>query len=160
MKAAVLYNKGEMPKYVDFPEPTVQSDEEILVSVVAVALKHFDKGQAKGTHYSTSGDQREAKVIGGDGVCLLPDGTRVYALGVSGMLAEKATVGKDRMVVLPAGLDDHHRCGPSKCRYWGRHGPSVPGQDRTRRYRTYQWCYGASLAEWRSSSLNITVPKW
>ncbi len=106
MKAAVLYNKGEMPKYVDFPEPTVQSDEEVLVSVIAVALKHFDKGQAKGTHYSTSGDQREAKVIGGDGVCLLPDGTRVYALGVSGMLAEKATVGKDRMVVLPAGLDD------------------------------------------------------
>ncbi len=106
MKAAVLYNKGEMPQYTDFQEPVVQNDDELLVSVKAVALKHFDKGRAKGTHYSTVPDKQDAKVIGGDGVCLLPDGTRVYALGVSGMLAEKATVDKDRVVPLPAGLDD------------------------------------------------------
>ena len=136
MKAAVLYSKGGAPQYVDFPEPVPQNDREVLVSVKAVALKHFDKSRAVGTHYSaeTSGrgatgagaggegagsqgaggggtggqgaSGREAKVIGGDGDCLLPDGSRVYALGASGMMAEKATVEKDRIVPLPAGLDD------------------------------------------------------
>jgi len=122
MKAAVMYSPGEMPQYVDFPDPVVKNDDEVLVSVKAVALKHLDKSRAKGTHYSTSGDQAkvasgelakatsgelaEAKVVGGDGVCLLPDGTRVYALGVNGMAAEKAIVEKDRIVPVPAGLDD------------------------------------------------------
>jgi len=95
-----------MPQYVDVPEPVVESDDEVLVSVKAVALKHFDKGRARGTHYSTAPDPQVARVIGGDGVCLLPDGTRVYAMGVSGMMAEKATVENDRMVPIPAGLDD------------------------------------------------------
>jgi len=106
MKAAVMYSQGEMPQYADFPDPVVQNDDEVLVSVKAVALKHFDKSRAKGTHYSMSGRKQEAKIVGGDGVCLLPDGTRVYALGSSGMAAEKAIVEKDRMVPLPAGLDD------------------------------------------------------
>jgi len=106
MKAAVMYSRGEMPRYVDFPDPIVQNDDEVLVSVKAVALKHLDKGQAKGTHYSTSGNKQEAKIVGGDGICLLPDGTRVYALGANGMMAEKATVGKDRIVPVPPGLDD------------------------------------------------------
>ena len=47
-----------------------------------------------------------AKVIGGDGVGLLKDGTRVYAIGVSGMAAEKAVIEKDMMVLLPDGIDD------------------------------------------------------
>ncbi|HWK06857.1 MAG TPA: zinc-binding alcohol dehydrogenase family protein [Puia sp.] len=106
MKAAVMYSKGEIPQYTDFQEPVVQNDDEILVSVKAVALKHFDKGRAKGTHYSTDPDERNAKVIGGDGVCLLPNGDRVYALGTSGMLAEKATVDRDKIVPVPAGLND------------------------------------------------------
>jgi NADPH:quinone reductase-like Zn-dependent oxidoreductase len=116
MKAAVIYGKGGAPRYVDFPEPVPQNDREVLVSVKAVALKHFDKSRAAGTHYSVEGDGQDAtplattgqdaKVIGGDGVCLLPDGTRVYALGASGMMAEKATVEKDRLVALPHGLDD------------------------------------------------------
>ena len=106
MKAAVMYSPGEMPRYVDFPDPVVQNDDEVLVSVKAVALKHLDKSRAKGTHYSASGDQGKATIVGGDGVCLLPDGTRVYALGVSGMAAEKAIVEKDRIVPIPVGLDD------------------------------------------------------
>ena len=43
MKAAVMYQKGEPPQYTDFPEPTAQNDDEVLVSVKAVAIKHFDK---------------------------------------------------------------------------------------------------------------------
>ena len=106
MKAAVLYGQGEAPKYVDLPEPVPQDAGEVLVSVKAEALKNLDKSRAKGTHYSTEGDLADARVIGGDGVCVLPDGSRVYALGAGGMMAEKAVVATDRTVLLPAGLDD------------------------------------------------------
>jgi NADPH:quinone reductase-like Zn-dependent oxidoreductase len=106
MKAAVLYGDGGAPQYVDVPEPVPQNDHELLVSIKAVALKHFDKSRAKGTHYSTKGDPQDAKVIGGDGACQLPDGTRVYALGASGMMAEKAIVDRDKIVPLPAALND------------------------------------------------------
>ncbi|ACU64114.1 quinone oxidoreductase family protein [Chitinophaga pinensis] len=104
MKAAVMYPQEALPKYVDFPEPTAQ-DDEILVTVKAVAIKHFDKRRASGTHYSTEAPQTNGRLIGGDGVCLLPDGTRVYAIG-EGMMAEKATIDKNRFVPLPDNLDD------------------------------------------------------
>jgi len=106
MKAAVMYQKEGLPQYVDFPEPTVQNSDEVLVSVKAVAIKHFDKGRASGKHYSSDAPATDGRVIGGDGVCLLEDGTRVYGMGVSGMLAEKATIHKGRIVKLPEGLDD------------------------------------------------------
>ena len=106
MKAAVMYQKGELPQYIDFPEPVVQNDDEVLVTVKAVAIKHLDKSQASGKHYSSNEPKENGKVIGGDGVCLLEDGTRVYGMGISGMLAEKATIHKDRIVKIPAGLDD------------------------------------------------------
>lgn len=106
MKAAVMYQKGELPQYVDFPEPIAQSNDELLVTVKAVAIKHFDKGQASGKHYSSDAPKEGGRVIGGDGVCILEDGTRVYGMGVSGMLAEKATIEKDRIVKLPAGVSD------------------------------------------------------
>ena len=107
MKAAVLYQEGGAPKYVDLPEPVPQNDGEVLVSVKAVALKHVDKSRAKGTHYTTEGNLAEARIVGGDGVCALPDGTRVYAVGGDGgMMAEKAVIAIDRTVLLPTGLDD------------------------------------------------------
>lgn len=106
MKAAVIYQKGELPQYTDFAEPAIQNDDELLVTVKAVAIKHFDKGRASGQHYSSNAPQQAGHIPGGDGVCLLADGTRVYGMGVSGMLAERATINKDRMVKIPAGLDD------------------------------------------------------
>ena len=110
MKAAVIYNREGLPEYADMPEPLVKKEGETLVSVKAAALKHFDRGRAKGTHYSSAENKGESKsaaqIIGGDGVCLLEDGSRVYALGSTGMLAEKAIVEKDRIVPLPEGLDD------------------------------------------------------
>jgi NADPH:quinone reductase-like Zn-dependent oxidoreductase len=106
MKAAVMYQKGELPQYVDFPEPTVQNKDEILVTVKAVAIKHFDKGIASGKHYSSEALKENGRVIGGDGICILEDGTRVYGMGVSGMLAEKATIHRDRIVKLPSALSD------------------------------------------------------
>ncbi len=106
MKAAVLYQKDGKPQYTDFPEPIVQNENELLISVRAAAIKHIDKSRASGRHYSTKNDMDQAKVIGGDGVGLLEDGTRVYAMGVSGMAAEKAVIEKSRMVYLPEGIDD------------------------------------------------------
>lgn len=106
MKAAVLYQKGEMPQYVDFPEPISRNNGEIIVKVKAVAIKHVDKSRASGKHYSSDEPKGEGRVVGGDGICLLEDGTRVYALGVSGMAAEKAIIDKDRTVEVPDALDD------------------------------------------------------
>jgi NADPH:quinone reductase-like Zn-dependent oxidoreductase len=107
MKAAVIYQGGKMPQFTeDFPEPVVNNEGEVLISVIAAAVKHLDKSQASGKHYSSTADIPTAKVPGGDGVGLLPDGTRVYALGIAGMLAEKAVVEKKRMIKLPEGIDN------------------------------------------------------
>lgn len=106
MKAAVMYQQGEFPLYVDFPEPTVTNEDEVLVRVKAVAIKHFDKGRAAGKHYASETPHEGGKVVGGDGVCLLEDGTRVYGMGVSGMLAEKATIHRSRIVPVPEDVDD------------------------------------------------------
>jgi len=106
MKAAVMYPLEGLPRYADFPDPTIQNDDELLVTVKAVAIKHFDKGRASGTHYSSAAPATGGKVIGGDGVCLLADGSRVYGMGVSGMMAGKAVIHKSRVVPIPAGLDD------------------------------------------------------
>lgn len=107
MKAAVVVQKGDSPRYVtDFPEPELQNDKEVLLSVKASAVKNLDKMQASGQHYSTQNETWTAQVPGGDGVGFLADGTRVYTIGKSGMLAERARVEKDVWVPLPPGIDD------------------------------------------------------
>lgn len=105
MKAAVIYQRGEMPQYTEFPEPVVQNKDGILITIKAAAIKHLDKGRASGKHYAAENNKQTATIIGGDGVGLLADGTRVFALG-SGMIAEKAIIEKNRMIKLPAGIDD------------------------------------------------------
>ncbi|GEP50741.1 putative zinc-binding alcohol dehydrogenase [Flavobacterium noncentrifugens] len=106
MKAAVVFHPGDMPKYADFAAPQVQNENELQISVKASAVKNLDKMRASGKHYSTQNEAWTAKVVGGDGVGLLEDGTRVYGIGISGMIAEKAIVGKDRIVRLPEHLDN------------------------------------------------------
>ena len=101
-----MYQKDGMPAYSDFAEPVIQNENEILIDVKAVAIKHIDKSRASNQHYSTQKDMEYAKVIGGDGVGILEDGRRVYAISVSGMMAEKAVIEKSRMVLLPEGIDD------------------------------------------------------
>lgn len=106
MKAIVMFEKGEMPQYVEnFPEPVVNGEDQVLITMQATAIKHVDKSSASGTHYSTKGDPARAKVVGRDGVGLMDDGTRVYAMGVTGMMAKKAIANKNIMVVLPEGID-------------------------------------------------------
>ncbi|MBT1705174.1 quinone oxidoreductase family protein [Chryseosolibacter indicus] len=107
MKALVMTPGGVAPQYVkNFPEPIAGSRDEVLISVKAASIKHLDKSRATGKHYSTKDDMQHAKVIGVDGIGLLEDGTRVYALGVTGMIAEKAIVEKSKLITVPEGLDD------------------------------------------------------
>ncbi|CAN5505869.1 zinc-binding alcohol dehydrogenase family protein [soil metagenome] len=106
MKAAVMSQSGGRPHYVDFPEPIVKNEGEMLIHVKAAAIKHIDRSIASGQHYSAQASSTEqAKVIGGDGVGVLADGTRVYGIG-SGMIAQQAIIDKDRIVTIPANLDD------------------------------------------------------
>jgi NADPH:quinone reductase-like Zn-dependent oxidoreductase len=106
MKAAVIYPNSGLPQYAEVAEPQVQNENEVLVNVKAVAVKHLDRGVASGKHYSSGKQPEIPRIPGVDGVCLLPDGTRVYGMGISGMMAERATIHKDRIVRLPDGLDD------------------------------------------------------
>jgi NADPH:quinone reductase-like Zn-dependent oxidoreductase len=106
MKAAVIYKKGELPKYAEFAEPIVQNENEVLISVKAVAITNLDKGKASGKHYSSGDNNQNGFVIGSDGVGLLEDGTRVYARGINGTIAEKAIIDKNICVALPEGISD------------------------------------------------------
>ncbi|WP_456312138.1 quinone oxidoreductase family protein [Pseudomonas shirazensis] len=106
MKAAVIYTKGEMPKYAEFAEPIVQNDNEVLISVKAVAITNLDKGKASGKHYSSENENQNGFVVGSDAIGFLEDGTRVYARGITGTMAEKAVVEKNRMVPLPDGISN------------------------------------------------------
>lgn len=106
MKAAVVYTKGEMPKYAEFAEPIVQNENQILISVKAVGITNLDKGKASGKHYSSESNNENGFVIGSDCVGLLENGTRVYARGISGTIAEKAIIDKNILVKLPDGISD------------------------------------------------------
>ncbi len=106
MKAAVIYKKGELPKYAEFADSIVQNENEVLISVKAVAITNLDKGIVSGDHYSSENENQNGTVIGIDAIGILEDGTRVYARGISGTIAEKALVEKTRMVKLPEGISD------------------------------------------------------
>ncbi len=103
MKAAVLYKFGQPPRYDDFPDPVPANDNQVVIKIKAASVKNLDKGRASGAHYG-SHDTLPA-VVGVDGVGELEDGTLVYAMGITGMIAEKALADKARMVRLPAGMD-------------------------------------------------------
>jgi NADPH:quinone reductase-like Zn-dependent oxidoreductase len=104
MKAAVLHQLGQPPQYEDFPDPVPQHPDEIVLNVKAASVKNLDKLRAAGSHYS--GYSKLPVVVGIDGVGELQDGTRVYAAGLTGMIAQKALIRKDQYLVLPSGLDD------------------------------------------------------
>ena len=105
MKAAIMYPQGDLPQYADAPEPTIQNENQLLLTVRAAAIKNLDRSQAKGSHYSNAAAPA-ARIIGGDAVGTLSDGTRVFAMGIGGTVAERAIIDRRRMVALPAGLDD------------------------------------------------------
>ena len=104
MKAAVLHQLGTAPKYEDFLEPVAKDENQVLIKVKAASVKNLDKGRASGAHYGSHTNLPE--VVGVDGVGVLPDGTRVYSLGMTGMIAEKALINKNGYTKIPDTLDD------------------------------------------------------
>ena len=101
MKAAVLHQYGENPKYTDSNEPTPNA-EEILVKMVASSIKQIEKSKASGKHYTKYTDF--PAIVGIDGIARLADGTHIYILGKSGTMAEKALTIPDHWVTVPEGL--------------------------------------------------------
>lgn len=98
MKAAVIHAMGTIPRFETFPAP-VAGEDEVIMTVKASSLKQLDKSRVSGKHY-TSFEHLPA-AVGVDGTGTLEDGTRIYAGGLSGMMAEKALVKKKSWIVLP-----------------------------------------------------------
>lgn len=101
MKAAVLHQLGTNPKFetINDPQPT---SEQTIITIKAAAIKQLDKIKASGKHYTKYPYFPIA--VGTDGTGILEDGTRIYASGITGMLAEKALVQKGNWTVLPDGI--------------------------------------------------------
>ena len=105
MKAAIVYELGDTPRYGDFEEPQIQGDE-VNVSVTATAVKQLDRAIVAGTHYSSP--KIFPIVPGTDGVGRLPDGSRVYFAANRrpfGALAERSPASWTAPV--PCGVDDY-----------------------------------------------------
>ncbi|GAB3556216.1 quinone oxidoreductase family protein [Spirosoma fluminis] len=104
MKAAVLHQLGTLPVYEDFADPTPQNADQLVMNVKAASIKNLDKARASGKHYASYSSL--PAVVGFDGVGILDDGTRVYAQGLTGTIAEKAVIAGKGYVKLPDTLDD------------------------------------------------------
>lgn len=99
MKAAVLTKFGAAPVYQDFADPIPQNDEQILINVKAASVKNIDKLRAGGKHYASH--KELPAIVGLDGAGVLENGKRVYAQGITGMIAEKALIANNRFTILP-----------------------------------------------------------
>jgi NADPH:quinone reductase-like Zn-dependent oxidoreductase len=67
-------------------------------------VKNLDKARASGKHYGSHTDL--PVVVGVDGVGVLSDGRRVYAHGITGMIAQYALIPADDLVVVPESVTD------------------------------------------------------
>jgi NADPH:quinone reductase-like Zn-dependent oxidoreductase len=104
MKAAVLDQSGTIPRFDDFPNPKIENEQQLLVTIKAASIKRLDLLKASGKHYMKHGSF--PTTIGVDGIGVTENGQRIYSMGVTGMMAEKAIVAKDRAIPVPNGLSD------------------------------------------------------
>jgi NADPH:quinone reductase-like Zn-dependent oxidoreductase len=106
MKAAVIYQTGEIPRYEEIADPIVKDGQQ-LAMVKAASIKNLDKSLAKGSHYDKTYRHFPA-IVGVDGVAVLEDGTRVYTGPAPGygMMSEKTIIQPGYLVPVPDGLDD------------------------------------------------------
>src|SRR6202167_2198103 len=108
VKAAVLHEVGEIPRYEEFPDP-VAGEDEVIIDVKAVAVENVDKMVAAGTHYASSRYISQLPTIPGfDGVGTLPDGTLVgfgNPRPPYGAPAAKTVVASNAVAPIPVGLD-------------------------------------------------------
>jgi NADPH2:quinone reductase len=106
MNAAVLHTVNQPPRFEQFAEP-VAEENEVIVHVLAAALRPIDKQMASGSHYAAYG--KLPVVCGTDGVGRLDDGTRVFFGGPRppyGSLAERTVVSRVRCFPIPDNVND------------------------------------------------------
>jgi len=105
MLAAVLHTIGKAPRCEDFLECSA-GDGEVIVEVLAAAIKPVDRQIANGTHYASP--KKLPVICGTDGVGRMPDGTRVLFGGARapyGAIAQRA-VRRGFCFPLPENLDE------------------------------------------------------
>jgi NADPH:quinone reductase-like Zn-dependent oxidoreductase len=106
MNAAVVTSFDEPPHYQQFEAPQPNTDDELLVEVLAVGLHPRTRTGAAGIHYTSSATL--PMIPGIDGVGRRPDGKQVYFVSdndVIGTMAEKAVVDVRRAIELPDDVD-------------------------------------------------------
>jgi NADPH:quinone reductase-like Zn-dependent oxidoreductase len=106
MYAAVVSSFDKPPAYREIPSPVPQTDDELVVDVVASGLHRRVRSQADGSHYTSSGEL--PLVPGIDGVGRAADGTLRYFVlpdTTMGAMAEQTVIDQRRSLVLPDGAD-------------------------------------------------------
>ncbi|UYM05131.1 quinone oxidoreductase family protein [Solicola gregarius] len=106
MKAAVLEELGQPPRYAEAEEP-VPTDGLVVADVRAAAVKNIERALAAGSHYG-SGRLPLPCVLGHDAVVALPDGRRVFAGATppGGAMAERLLVDPEQTLPIPDSVDD------------------------------------------------------
>jgi NADPH:quinone reductase-like Zn-dependent oxidoreductase len=106
MKAAVLHELGQPPRFEDFTDPTAGKDEA-LIRVRAASLKMVDRQLASGSHYASP--HQFPVICGVDGLGTLEDGTRVFFGGPRrpyGAMAEYTVAPRAFCFPVPSEIDD------------------------------------------------------
>lgn len=108
MKAAVVHEVGDLPRYEEFPDP-IPGDGEVLIDVKAVAVENLDREIVAGRHFSSGAFTQALPAIPCfDGVGTLQDGTMVGFGGAHppyGALAQRVVVAGEHVSPVPDGLD-------------------------------------------------------
>jgi NADPH:quinone reductase-like Zn-dependent oxidoreductase len=106
MYAAVVEDFGAPPRHREIPSP-VPNQGELLLKVRAAALSNLVRGQASGSHYSSS--KSLPFTPGNDGVGVGEDGARVYFISPRapfGSMAEYTVVSQAMTIPLPPDIED------------------------------------------------------
>ena len=106
MKAAVVTEFSQPPRYEDFPDPVARNKGEEVVEVLAAGLHPRVRSQAGGFHYTSTGEL--PLVPGIDAVVRDSKGEIRYAIlddTTLGTMADRTVIELARSVVLPDTID-------------------------------------------------------
>jgi NADPH:quinone reductase-like Zn-dependent oxidoreductase len=106
MRAAIVVELGQAPRYGDFRDPVPTAGMSVI-RVTASAISPVTKSRASGAHYSADGEL--PFIPGVDGTGIADDGQRVYFLAPEapyGGMAELVLVDDRHRFAIPDGLSD------------------------------------------------------